>query len=1677
MAPTDQQDKKRVERSLQRAIVKRDKHVNQMLILFNLSKTVESDPSIKPMFDARKRDLETLMSDFRLDQEDVMDQMVELGRIEEFIREHSVIETVVTDQYYSIQAVAGAVAGCKLDTVIRSGSHINLPKIELPHFNGDIINWRSYRDTFTSLVHENSDLNSVERFHYLISSVSGAASTVVRSVPLTGPNYVVAWNALHDRFDSTRLILHAHLDKLFGFSPIKNESLHDLNNFLDVFKENTAAINALGVHDLSGFLLFYIASRVLDSSTKRLFEADRGTHDLPTLNDLLILIQSRCKILQNSSMSDAERKPAAFTRRKPVISRSSLLASTKDHDSHCYACQGTHYIYKCEKFKGLTTSARFQLVKSNNMCSNCLSGSHAVSTCPSKYSCRTCSGKHHSLLHFESRKRQAGTNSINNAPAVPSSSVAPVGNLPSTDDTSFVGTVCSGNLSVLGTAVIRMYNQQGQWVPVRALIDCGSQISAITTKCATRLGLTRCNRKINVVGLSQSPVVQAKGVVLCSIVPHMWLDRQLTCEPVLLSKITGLMPLKVLDLSIRTQYMDLELADPNFDRPGQIEFLLGADVYNHIFTDGYHVRHTPGLPSAFETTLGWIIVGAAAASSTLSSQVSLSLTTEPSLKQLLNRFWEVEEPVVLPNPFTEEQKCEEIFRRTTTRDPFGRYSVSFPFKTNPSVLGDSRSMALSRFYNLERKLTADPIIYEEYKSFMNEYLQLGHMKLAQTPGNYIIPHHAVVKRTNGKIKLRVVFDASATTSSGTSLNNLLFTGPKLQCDIADLLLRCRFHVYMLTADICKMYRQIQVSPAECSYQHILWRNDPSESIQEYALSTVTYGVSSSPFQAIRVLHQLELDEGSKYPAVQGVLSSQTYVDDIIAGATSVEQMVTLQKQLIGLLGQGQFELKKWASNCRQALQNIPKDDQVVELSFDPKDDCSIKILGLHWDPANDIFSYHSDPCVSRPTNRSVLSAIAKIYDPLGALSPITFWAKCFMQILWKNAYEWDQPIPDELASSWNSFSTQLPSVSQVKIRRHIPIEQCTDVQLLGFSDASQKGYSAVVYMRLSYASKPGTVHLLTVRSKVAPLKNSRLDESLSIPRLELCGALLLAQTLHRVQKALSSITHISSIHAWTDSTVVLSWLTTQQVTFKVFVTNRLNKIGELLPSVQWRYVPSMQNPADCVSRGLLPTDALEHSLYWDGPSFVQQSPDTWKSPQYEKIPVAELPEQKTVAETLHVMVTPTTNDDWIEKFSSLTRLKRVVAYMRRFIVKAHHKSLQRKPTHQCDEHPPMCTGFLRYEELRDALQTLVQITQRIHFPQLLKLISSSSSSIKPRSIACLTPFIDTSGIIRVGGRLRRSTAPEDFKYPVLIPKSSALTLLLIQYYHITGMHAGPQLVASLLSSQFWIVSGRSVIRHIIFKCVTCTRHRASTVKTLMGDLPSSRVCPSRPFSNVGVDYAGPLLIKEGKRRNARSTKCYVAIFICMAVKAVHIEVVSDLTTSAFLAALKRFIARRGIPLEIYSDCGTNFQGAASELRRLWSDPEAQNSVSNAVQCRWHFNPPAAPHFGGLWEAAVKSMKTHLKRVIGTQLLTFEEMCTITRRIEAILNSRPITPLSSDPNDLRVLTPGHFLTGEPLVTLPDHDVTQIPMNHLNRWQLLDQFHQSLWKRWSSEYLRSLQVRSK
>ncbi|XP_021953145.2 uncharacterized protein LOC110849976 [Folsomia candida] len=288
---------------------------------------------------------------------------------------------------------------------------------------------------------------------------------------------------------------------------------------------------------------------------------------------------------------------------------------------------------------------------------------------------------------------------------------------------------------------------------------------------------------------------------------------------------------------------------------------------------------------------------------------------------------------------------------------------------------------------------------------------------------------------------------------------------------------------------------------------------------------------------------------------------------------------------------------------------------------------------------------------------------------------------------------------------------------------------------------------------------------------------------------------------------------------------------------------------------------------------------------------------------------------------------------------------------------------------------------------------------------------------------------------------------------------------------------------SIIHRQFWIIRAKDVIRQFVKKCVTCARHKPVTLQPMMGDLPSFRVTPSRPFQKTGVDYAGPFLIKPIQPRSTTTIKAYLALFICCCTRAVHLEIVSSLSTDAFLAALWRFVSRRGLPSDMYSDCGTNFVGADRELKEMLTlvlSAKHNQTIADQISTRgilWHFSVPASLHFGGLWEAGVKSVKFHLKRVIGSQRLTFEELTTTSARIEAILNSRPLCPESSDPSDLTTLTPGHFLIGTALTSIPEPHLQDLQISRLSRWQLLQRITQDFWKRWSSEYLTRMQQRPK
>ena len=388
--------------------------------------------------------------------------------------------------------------------------------------------------------------------------------------------------------------------------------------------------------------------------------------------------------------------------------------------------------------------------------------------------------------------------------------------------------------------------------------------------------------------------------------------------------------------------------------------------------------------------------------------------------------------------------------------------------------------------------------------------------------------------------------------------------------------------------------------------------------------------------------------------------------------------------------------------------------------------------------------------------------------------------------------------------------------------------------------------------------------------------------------------------------------------------------------------------------------------------------------------------------------------------------------------------------------------------------------MLTSNELEDAELLLLRQHQKEFFSSEQKLLHENKSLATSHPLSALAPFVDEDDdLVKVGGRLFQSNLPEDVKHPIIISNESHFAILLVRYYHIQCLHGGPQATLYQVRQRFWIINGRKFVRKIISKCTVCIRFSQSTLQPKMGPLPTERITPGRVFQNTGVDFAGPFMIKL-KHSSKTLNKMYIAVFVCFSTKAVHLEVVTNLTTEACIAALKRFVARRGVPKAMFSDNGTNFIGARNELIKLKLIlSKKQNSLAQfAADCgmEWSMIPPRAPNFGGLWEAAVKSTKLHLKKVVGRIILTYEEFTTLLCQIESVLNSRPLSPMSSDANDLEPLTPGHFLIGSALTSLPEIPTTK-PLNAVKRFELVKTLTQHFWNRWQKEYLNNLQAVSK
>lgn len=1596
-------------------------------------------------------------------------------------------------------------------------SSARLQAITLPKFNGSYEGWLQFFETFQALVHNNSELSTIQKFYYLQSCLSQEAGQILQSLEICEANYQQAIELLKDRYENKRLLIHNHLRNLFDMTPVTKETPDALRKLIDHLMRNVRALSSLGQPvEHWDTLLIYMVMQKLDTNTKKEWEVT-NKKDCPKFNEFLDFLKNKCLVLETivtkqqpycDRSTNYRRQLSHLNLNKQNIS---LVNQNMKSDSlespqnvNCYFCkQIGHYTYKCFKLLSFSSKDRFFELKKAGLCTNCLKAGHSAEVCNGKC-CKICNRKHNSMLHDFNQNQRSNTNTsgcnlatLQGDPEAhlimpfergvgcqeqlnqPTSDTANV-NLPSLNACAYENYGKSGDKQfyckpqiLLATAIVHILDSDNRWTKCRALLDSASQSNFCSVNLLKKLNLKSESVNIPVIGINHSSCnILAKVKTPIKSLDNSFYSK---IDCLVVENITNKLPQISFDVSLLNLPNNIQLADPTLGESAEVDLLLGTEVFFSSL-GSEKIDLGPKRPILQNTKFGWVLAGPLGFYDKHvnhnNKKTSCFLTVNPlpesSLHDVVQRFWQIENIPVEHTKFSKEElDCELHFRRNVEVDSSGRYIVKLPLKENVSKLGQSYEIAKKCLGSLERRLHKNPNLKSKYSDFLSEYEQLGHMSKIDPyhdkPDELCVyfSHHAVLRESSSTTKLRVVFNASLKTSTGLSLNDVLMVGPRVQPDIFDIVLRMRTYPILVIADIEKMYRMVLVHESQRNLQRILVWDSASNDVSHYQLNTLTYGTACASFLATRVLHEIGLKLKNSDPEVSNIIINNFYMDDLIFGHHDFEHLSKLRQKIDSALLKSGFKLRKWLSNdCRitEAMPGSLPSDQ-----FYLRDDSDSKTLGIVWRPLSDTISYDFklNFDVSLITKRNILATIGQLFDVLGLVSPVIVKAKLILQSVWKIKLDWDQPVPDQLAQEWISFVAKLSVLHQLQIPRCIfsSTSDSDKVSLCGFSDASEKAFGACLYVIAEDQNGVILSRLLCSKSRLAPLS------SLSLPRLELCGALLLAQLINKVVSC--SKYNFHDITLFTDSSIVLNWLNAEPNKWKMFVANRVAEIQRLTEAFEWRHIDSSSNPADVVSRGTDPEELQNISLWWSGPEFLVRAKSEWPNNQVVAIEVPEARKEK-INLSFCTSVNPVIMLQ-IFKWSSYAKTIRIYSYVLRFVNNCRSSNRVK--------------GFLTKKDLDETTSILCKLVQAECFKVEITDLKTQRPISSGSKLLSLNPFLDPKGLLRVGGRLNNSKLPYERKHPVILPSKIFFTELIIRHYHHKFLHAGPQFLLSEIRNEFWIMNGRQEIRRILHKCLTCFRVKPREINQLMGDLPESRVVPSRPFSSVGLDYGGPYLLKDGKTRNRILIKAYICIFICFCTKAVHAELVTDLSTDGFMNAFKRFSSRRGLPVHIFSDNATNFIGANHEISKLCqvvkttSNSDKYRDYFSENNINWHFIPARSPHYGGIWESAVRSFKFHLKRVLGDNNLNFEHFYTLLNQIEAILNSRPICPMSGDPSDMEILTPAHFLIGGSLVAVPQDNVLNVSANRLCHYKQLQQVLQRFWALWSRDYLNTLQQRAK
>ena len=1047
----------------------------------------------------------------------------------------------------------------------------------------------------------------------------------------------------------------------------------------------------------------------------------------------------------------------------------------------------------------------------------------------------------------------------------------------------------------------------------------------------------------------------------------------------------------------------------------------------------------------------------------------------------------------------EESPILEQFNNEVRKDEENkRIVIKLPWRhKRKKQLRSNFSMAFERTNNLYDKLKkpSKEKVFDEYDQIMVDHVKLKILERVAEIGTvgeirerlkvdphyydhylpcheesqiHYLPHQAVVKASTQKV--RVVYDASSRPfKAAFSLNDCLETGPSLIQSLADILTRFRLKKCAYIADITKAFLMIGVDLCDRDSLRLLWRE--GDRVVIYRFNRLPFGLSSSSFVLAATLKYLLESSDLQPEEIQAILKA-FYVDDLVSSKDSEEEVLDERSKVKKVLDEASMELHKWNSNSI-LLKGLFSDGEETL----PEEET---VLGMVWDTTKDVIHVNNSRILKRLGNRNtkeeVYSVIAQIFDPMGLLSPYVLVAKGLLNRACAAKIDWKDKLPQHLMKDWEAWKEDLPKISEVKYDRYASFEGATEYELHGFCDASGEGLAACIYL---VSKGGGKVQSRLLRCKTRVNSN----KPMSMPRREMCAAVLLALVMHIVAEAVKDL-NITKKAYHTDSMNALFWIVSDHLNWPVFVANRKKQVRELSDPEEWFYIHTTQNPADLPSRGCSIDTLKDHTLFREGPGFLV----TGEKQFLGKMDISSMPEgcrkelpkvalaaqAKEVEPRLNLRALISTSDtNSYYKIMKRTKLVyKAVAVLKVFFtgkrVPVVPENWSMKRLEMDGVVDPENWSMKRLE--MDWCRTV----QHEHFEEEITYCKGGkdqSGKKGPPLISALSLFWDEeTQLLRCATRLQEAQLGYETVNPILMPKADEFTTMLITAVHQRVGHVGVKQTLASLRSEFWVPQARRLVKKIVDRCVICRRVSASPFHLPPPPpLPKCRVTMSRPFTNTGVDFCGPFKLK-------RQGKWYVAIFTCAVTRAVHFEAVQDLSAESFLLAFKRFIGRRGVPELVISDNAKTFKCVAKKLKKVFDNPALQKYFTER-RVRWHFYVQRAPWHGGFIETCVKLFKGVFKKLVGYSKLNSEEFRTMVIEAEQVVNSRPLTYLYEDLKDGQPLTPAKMVHGYNLTDLPPigRGGLKERLSLTKRAKLLERLQNTFWVEWSESYLNELAER--